>query len=167
MLFLVALIFKRYFFLFGSINGIFAGIWLFFSNNKFSAAELLNQPNSVRNLLNPFPNDTVSQFKPSQIGDTTISNAAKTFSSEIQQIFPNNNQFVIISVVLMLLVVLHAKEYRFFVFVTMGFIGALLTQAYSGSMGTNFRFLLPIILILIFYVSANFQLQVRKIHKNH
>ena len=162
----VTLILRNYSFSNGVVNGIFGGVWLFCSNSKFSAAELLNQSESIKNILQVFPSSTFLKVTPGQISETTISNSVKTFSSEIQQVFPNNNQFILLSVILMSLIMISLRELRFLTLLFFGYMGALVTQSYSGSMGTNFRFTMPIVLIMIFYLSANIELNIKKNRQN-
>lgn len=167
----VTLILKNYLFSNGAVNGIFGGVWLLCSNSKFSAAELLNHSESIKNILQVFPSSTFlkvtpGQMTPGQISETTISNSLKTFSSEIQQVIPNNNQFILLSVILMSLIMISLREFRFLTLLFFGYTGALVTQSYSGSMGTNFRFTMPIVLIMIFYLAANIELNIKKNRQN-
>jgi hypothetical protein len=132
-----------------------AALWIFSGLTNLSPTELLNSENPIRKIL---AGNFLSGSKSTQLTNLVSGGISSLYSSIYRLVSELNSQitldqsttFVVILLPIMFLYSL--RNLKSLQSVMAVYLGALLTQGYSGSLGVNFRFLNFGILLSLYLV---------------
>jgi hypothetical protein len=137
-----------------------AALWIFSGLTNLSPTELLNSENPIRkNLHGNFLSGSNSpSSKSSQLTNLVSSSISSVNSSVYRLVSELNSQITLdqsttfVVILLPIIFLYYLQNLKSLQSVMAVYLGALLTQGYSGSLGVNFRFLNFGILLSLYLV---------------